>query len=110
MQEEKDKSKLIGFSVLVSISSAIFMNLFLIKNFQSLLTIENFDYELARVSFPILLIVGFIHYAAMAIGLVASYRSQTVNSFRDLSKPVLAYLAYFVFIFDVGTFAWKNWS
>jgi hypothetical protein len=107
---EKDKTKLIGFSVFTSITSLIILNVFLVSTYESLMTIENFDYELASRTVPVFVFVMFVHYASMAIGLVASFHSQSENDFRDLSKPYLAYLAYLVFIYDVGVYAWKNWT
>lgn len=110
MSLEKDKSKLIGFCVLISISTALITNVFLFRNAQSLLSIENFNYDLSMKALPVLIAMVLIHYSAMAIGLVASFHSHSENNFRDLSKPYLAYLAYLVFVFDVGSYAWRNWT
>jgi hypothetical protein len=107
---EKDKTKLIGFSVFTSISTLIIMNVFLVSNYQSLMSIENFNYDLASKTIPVLAFAMLVHYSSMAIGLVASAHSQSENDFSDLSKPYIAYLAYSVFIYDVGVYAWKNWS
>ena len=105
-----DKTKLIGICVLISVLTLLITNFFVIGNFQSLMTLENLDYQLASKTLPILVLFMLIHYSSMAIGLVASFHSQSENNFSDLSKPYLAYLAYGVFVFDVATFALKNWT
>lgn len=110
MNSEKDKTKLIGFSVFTSISTLIIMNVFLLSNYQSLMSIENFNYDLASKTIPVLAFTMLVHYSSMAIGLVASVHSQSETNFSNLSKPYVAYLAYLVFVVDVGISASRNWT
>ena len=118
MTSGKDKTKLIGFSVLTSITTLLIINVFLLSVYDTLMpsvmdpteanTVPFFGFAMAD-TIPIFMFAMFVHYSSMTVGLVASFHSQFKSKFRDLAKPYLAYLAYLVFLFDVGIYFWKNW-
>ncbi len=118
MNSEKDKTKIIGLSVLISVTTLVIVNVFLLSVYDTLMpsvmdptdanTVPFFGFAMAD-TIPIFMFVMWIHYSSMIIGLVASFHSQIKSKFSDLTKPYLAYLAYLVFLFDVGMYLWKNW-